>query len=249
VPKTKNRFQLLDSHVQAISDLVQGRELWIPTFNYDFLSTGSFSPASDPSQVGSLNEEFRKRAAWRTNVPVFNFCGLGEIPIGTNLEPVVDPFDQMSVFAELVRHDGSILWYGAPFSSATFLHHVESVAGGPLYRYDKFFDGVVSTLESTKNVTLKYHVRPLAGPVEYDWEKIVEDSVQDGAIGKVEGTENHPIFSGSARHILQSWQQRLHADPFYLLDRKSRSWIEPRVQALGRRFQIEDFEAQTNDSS
>ena len=31
-------------------------------------------------------------------------------------------------------------------------------------------------------------------------------------------------------------------DPYYLLDEKTKKWVMPRVEAMGRRFQINDFE-------
>lgn len=245
VPKTTNKSQLLNSHLKVIADLVDGRDVWMPTFNYDFLSTRRYSPSSDVSQVGALNEEFRTRAAWRTSVPVFNFCGSGALPVKESLTSTVDPFDEHSIFAELVRQDGSILWYGAPFSSATFLHHAESVSGGPLYRYDKLFNGEVMSGHSNSKVSLKYHVRPMTGPVDYDWGKIVGHSRESGLISRLGTEQPGAIFVAGVRNLLQGWLERIENDAFYLLDEKSRSWIEPRVRSLGRRFRLEDFEEQT----
>ncbi len=242
MPKVRGRLAILEAHHEKLETIVHGREIWMPTFNYDFLSSGSFAPQFDPSQVGALNESFRKTADWRSNVPVFNFCGTGKSPIESSVSSTIDPFDGDSVFAKLVQLNGSIYWYGAPISSVTFLHHVESVSGGPLYRYDKLFHGQILLGGTAVAVSLKYHVRPLTGPVAYDWDKIIQDGFRAQVIEKVPNAVDAPLFQANARALLELWRDRLLTDPLYLLNQESRAWIEPWLQRLGRRFQIEDFE-------
>lgn len=244
VPKSTNRSGIVSGHIKVIHDLADGRSLWMPTFNYDFLRSGEYSIGDSPSQVGAINEEFRRTSQWRSETPVFNFAGNdGYRPKQINNFDEIDPFDESSIFGELVRLDGTILWYGAPISAATFLHYVESLIGDPLYRYDKFFAGSVErNAHEALSVTLKYHVRPLSGPVAYDWDRISQDAMANGVIRAVTLTDKAPVYTANAIALAGYWQNRLMQDPLYFLDVESRSWIEPKIDELGRRFVISDFE-------
>jgi len=54
---------------------------------------------------------------------------------------------------------------------------------------------------------------------------------------------NHPSLIGvSARRLVSFWVQRLREDPFYLLDTETLNWVQPKVETLGRRFELGDFE-------
>ena len=45
-----------------------------------------------------------------------------------------------------------------------------------------------------------------------------------------------------AKSLLEFWQTKIKQDPFYLLDQKSKDWVIPMVEKLGRRFELKDFE-------
>ena len=52
------------------------------------------------------------------------------------------PFGQNSPFDFLRKNNGSIIFYGTNISSNTFLHYIEALNNnGPLYRYEKKFEG------------------------------------------------------------------------------------------------------------
>jgi aminoglycoside N3'-acetyltransferase len=243
VPGRHDRHGFLGAHLKVLEGLVDGRSLWFPTFNYDFLSTRVFDADDDPGQVGSLNEFARTtHAGWRTAIPVFNFAGTGPTPPQKYLtdRSIVYPFDESSLFSANVGNNGTILWYGAPFSTATILHHAESKAGGPAYRYDKDFQGMVSSGGTTAEVTLRYHVRPLDYTVDYDWDRIVSDASSQGIIRCLDDSSS--IYWASSRALVDFWVEQQRKDPLYLLDAKSREWIAPRLEHLGRRFEFNDFE-------
>lgn len=243
VPRNRNVIELADSHIYKIEQLADGRSVWMPSFNYSFPSTRIFDVDNDPSEVGLISERFRNRAQWRTTTPIFNFTGTGETPETphTNVKEI-DPFGPDSSFETLTGLNGSILWYGAPIASATILHFVESRNKGPLYRYDKYFPGLVSTENQTVDVELKYHVRPRGGPLGYDWPRLNRDAFAAGVIQRLRLEVEADIYVSNAAHLVDFWAEKFSADPFYFLDSESRKWTEPLIEQLGRRFDIHDFE-------
>ena len=239
----EGRAAWLDAHVALLA--ATGRPLWMPTFHYGFTRDGWFDVRESPSEVGALTERFRfTSAAWRTPVPVFSFAGTGDVPeVATG--PLIDPFDERSAFAAMVRDDAVLLFYGAPFSVSTIKHHAERRSGGPLYRFDKDFAGVVRVASGASlPVALRYHVRPLGLPLSYEDDRIERELETDvGAAGlrrfdRVGAT----LLAVSARRAVDAWLARLASDPLYFLDAPSRAWIEPALERLGRRFERSDFE-------
>jgi aminoglycoside N3'-acetyltransferase len=237
----KKRADWLAAHVEVLKTVAANRDLWMPAFNYGFTRSGRFDVRRDPSEVGALTEYFRAEAAgWRTPIPVFSFAGIGSRS-SVGLDREVDPFGPKSAFADLVRRDGVILFYGAPFSAATMIHHAER-GTGPLYRYDKWFEGVIVDGETEMNrTTLCYHVHPLNRWLEYDWPRLLSDSVNEG-ICRLRESDGARFIAASARGLVRFWADRLGRDPFYFLDERSRRWVEPMLARLGRRFEIDDFE-------
>lgn len=244
---TRDRLSMLRAHWELISRAAEGRTLWMPTFNYDFVRTSNFSTDHDISQAGALTEHFRTTlASWRSPVPIFSFAGIGPAPLVAS-GPTIDPFGADSAFARLVDEDGFIVQYGAKFEdSSTFLHHVERWSGGPLYRYDKIFEGIVSAQSRTELVVVNYHVRPKGHHLDYDWSRLEVDLTQHGILRRFE-SERFSVAVLEAVGLRQYWSERLAEDPLYLLDSTSRNWVSDRLEALGRRFQRQDFE-QLRDS-
>ena len=231
-------------HLGMLAAVAGERPVWMPTFCYGFTRHGTFDPDTEASEVGVLTERFRvEQAWWRSAVPVFSFAGMGSRP-AIDEGALIDPFDDRSAFAAMVRDDAALLCYGAPFASMTIKHHVERLSGGPAYRYDKDFPGQVRFASgSSLSVVLRYHVRPLGRPASYDDDRIARDLEADvGAAGfrRFDGTAR--LIALSARRAVHAWLDRLADDPLYFLDAPSRTWIEPALQRLGRRFERADFE-------
>ena len=235
------RNEMLKRHLTALEDAAAGRDLWFPTFNFDYCRTRLYSIAKDPSQSGPLSEYARVNwARWRTQSPVFNAAGSGREP-EVEIEDTILAFGDRSVFAQLVRRSGLLVFYGAPLASATIIHHAEHVARGPFYRYDKHFAGIVTGAGKVKRVTLIYHVRPKGHHLDYDWPRIEYDFAKAGLM-QLFKTGTSIIRVLEAANSLRFLVGRLRGDPLYLLDSESRAWVEPALQRLGRRFVIEDFE-------
>ena len=241
VEPSRSRRTLLEHHVERVMSIAAGRPCWFPAFNYDFLGSGVYDVARDRSQVGALSEHVRKNSSWRSRMPVFNVCGTGSAAApSANPTGEVDPVGSSSAFDDLIRQDGSVLWYGAPFRTATIIHHAETLAGGPAYRYDKLFPGCVVDEGVSSNVVLRYHVRPLGRTLDYDWGQLAASAFADGALRSLDA--HGVILVANARQLAESWVERLERNPMDLLDNASRRWVGPELERLGRRFQIGDFE-------
>lgn len=241
VKPVRDRSTLLDSHIALMKDVARDRGLWMPAFNYDFPGTRVFKVASDEAEVGPIPERFRlAHAEWRTPIPLFSVSGFGTAQMvswGDN----TDPFGEDSIFSRLVASDGVVLYYGETFAYNTILHYAERSSGGPSYRYDKLFHGSVVKFDGFSIPgSLCYHVRPLGRDLDYDWTGMLQSALDSAVCRRVEG---HPeVLASSARALCDFWIAAMRADPLALLDAKSRAWVEPMLQKLGRRFSIGDFE-------
>jgi aminoglycoside N3'-acetyltransferase len=241
VKPVRDRVGFLDAHIDLLRGATDGRTLLIPTFNYDFGKTGVLDIVRSESQLGPVTERFRTSAAeWRTPVPIFPVAGIGVKP-GQTWGEDTDPFGADSVFAELIANDGVILYYGDTFDSNTLVHQAERIHGGPVYRYDKVFPGsVVHADGSREEGTLLYHVRPLGTGLDYDWPRLQDEALEAGVCRKLDGSPE--VLAASARGLHDLWVSDMKRDPFALLDDRTRRWVEPAIDDLGRRFVRTDFE-------
>jgi aminoglycoside N3'-acetyltransferase len=241
VTPARDRQTLIESHLGLILVAASERAVWMPAFNYDFPQTHTFDVRNDPSQLGPITEQFRLGPAlWRTEIPIFSASGTGEAPVIEWGEDT-DPFGPDSLFANLVELDGVILYYGETFHYNTIVHYAERVAGGPTYRYDKIFEGVVTREDGTTALgSLNYHVRPMGMGLEYDWAAILSRAIHAGVCERLAG--NKEVLSAPADALTAFLVDEMRGDPLALLDASTRRWVEPKLQKLGRRFIISDFE-------
>jgi aminoglycoside N3'-acetyltransferase len=241
VKTVRDKREYLDAHVALLIESTHGRSFWCPTFNYDFGKSRVFDVRHSESQLGPITEQFRTTAAeWRTPVPIFSVAGTGGQPRQRWGEST-DPFGTDSMFAELIASDGVILYYGDTFHYNTLVHQSERVNGGPVYRYDKVFPGEVVMDDGTAVAgSLLYHVRPLGTGLDYDWPRLLEEALAAGVCRRLDGSSE--ILAASARGLHDLWVSDMKQDPCALLDDKSRKWVEPAIEELGRRFVLTDFE-------
>ncbi len=219
-----------------------GKNLWFPTFNMDFGSSGEFNPGFNPSQVGALGEYIRKlTGSWRSEVPFYSVSGTDSQP--STMRLTTRPFDvwgSESIFNDLYSKSGTILFFGAEFSTFTHVHYIESLADSLCYRYEKVFPGIVVSGREETRVKILMHVRPPGNYVKYDWQKIFQDLLHGELVTK----HNHDgsIFSLNAKRVTDFLVNRINSDPLYLLDSTSRVLVQSKLEELGRHFRIEDFE-------
>lgn len=198
---------------ELLYELFPNRPILIPTFNYDFCRTGLYDRRESPSQVGAFTDHVRRKYPhYRTLTPVFNFCVLQNN--GLSLEPAENCFGEHSLFAELVRRDGYVFFLGAPFSSNTFLHHIEEVADVS-YRHHKRFDGAVIDGDQRRPVSLVYRVRPLTAGSEgvYDWKRLEDDLMARGILSR-RGLQG--LFF-RARDLFDYWQTAIRVKERFLI--------------------------------
>lgn len=243
IANTSDPELMLSRHMAALLAISGGRPLFIPSFNYEYTRTRVYRPTHDASQVGVLTEHARTQwASWRCGPPVFNFsCKISSAPSIPSAGEV-DPFGAKTVFGLLHRTGGKVLMYGAPFSSFTSIHYIERLTGGPTYRYDKLFTGVIQREDGMEiPVELNYHCRPMGKTLDYDWERLRSDAESQRIIQAFKAPGSEILLIDMAM-ICQVWQDQLQRDPLYLLDQESRAWVEPELDRLGRRFVVSDFE-------
>jgi aminoglycoside 3-N-acetyltransferase len=235
-----NRIDYLKLQMLELDGLE--RDLWMPTFNYEFCGGKDYSLVNSKSQVGVLSEYFRRNnAAWRTEIPIFSFSGTGE---ESNLaqKNIIDPFGEESSFHYLYHNNGALMHYGSSFNSSTILHYVERISGKLAYRYDKIFKGNVYTKENLVDTKIvNYHVRPLNRYQEYDWVKLEKELIEGNVLYKFEEGRTR-ILLCNIKKLVDFWLEKMNADSLYLLDVETKKWVKPMLDKLGRPFLISDFE-------
>ena len=95
-------------------------------------------------------------------------------------------------------------------------------------------------MESSINVRL--HVRPLECGMTYDWERLQSDLVRHGVLERM-GVDDREFQIMKARRLTEHWLGKLAEDPLFFLTNETKSWVEPKLDELGRGFVIDDFEA------
>lgn len=238
-----NRNNFLVSHYNELKGLHDKLNIWMPAFNYEFLQNKIFDVKNSKSQVGVLSEYFRENISeWRSSMPVFSFSGNGNIPSFEFKDSIVDPFGKNSDFSILYENKAWLMHYGSLFNSSTILHYAERISEKLVYRYDKFFTGTILGVNNIiSEVTINYHVRPMNNYLGYDWFKIENDLITEGILFKFE-KDNTKILLCRINELIDFWLLKLSNDPFYLLDQKSKLWVIPAVDKLGRSFLVTDFE-------
>jgi len=238
---SRDRFQLLEQHYNAIESVCNGLDIWMPAFNYDYCDTGNFNVDEDRSQVGVLSEFFRKnKAEWRYPMPVFSFSGIGKYPVLVK-EKVMDPFGTNSLFAYLYNHNALVMFYGTSIASNTIIHYAEKVSNSLIYRYQKQFPGKISQQNNNMQFTLNFHVRPMGASFEYDYNKTQNDLISRGILHSV--NDNHTqIHIARVDKMVNYYLEMLSKDPFYLLTEETKLHLSKIYNNLKRPFVISDFE-------
>ena len=237
----KFRKDLLNEQINFVEEISGEKNLIFPAFNYDFLKNREYSIDNDKSQVGVLSEYFRsQKSLYRTNEPVFNFSSSKQLDF-KRTDSLIDPFDKYSFFNYLYVNNDTLLHYGSPFSSTTFLHYIERKSGLLSYRYDKIFEGKIIDNCSVNHVKFLYHVRPMNEHLDYDHIKIENDLISNGIMIKfIDGRTS--IMISNLKDMCDFIIDKMKIDPFYLLDNESKKWVIPKVNKLGRGFLLTDFE-------
>jgi aminoglycoside 3-N-acetyltransferase len=240
--KFENHEIFLENHYKELETVCQPLKIIMPSFNYDFCKGITYNLKGSESQVGTLSEYFRKnRATWRTSIPVFNFSGIGDNPL-PNKYGKIDPFDESSLFGFLHNNKGILMHYGSGFHTSTLIHYVERISNQLIYRYNKVFLSQTIDVDGVSHdCDLIYHVRPMGYKLDYDWNKIEKDLIENNIIEKHKEKRTQ-ILIGRIDKIVDFWLECLNNNSFYFLDKDTRKWVETKFNSLNRPFKLTDFE-------
>lgn len=236
-----NSKDMQTSLMRFLAQMVDGGEesLIFPAFNYRFGQTRLFDPALDPVEVGALPEWVRQqKGVNRTLVPFFSVLSWNELDL--KMTEVIDPFGAESVFDWLVKNDALIMLFGVSLNSLTFLHYVEEISGGPVYRYQKNFSGQVVVSGEKRSCDLTMHVRPMGAHLDYDWPRLKFDLLEKGIL--MQDSSTQMIMWLRAKALLEYWGNQIADNPFYLLDDPSSKNFDEVTDGGRVRVQLEDFE-------
>jgi len=247
-PTGKRRWQgPLDEHWSLLYRVCGGRETLLPAFNYDFYTTRHFDVQNDGCGiVGELNEHIRKdRAYSRTHTPVYSVCSAATVYLPTRsiaLAPTSTPLGHGSVFHYLVRERGLVVFWGAAFSSNTFLHYVEELAQVG-YRYPKHFPGIVYGYGGARrtHVNISHRVRPPGDVVEIDWARLEQDLI-DNELLVTAALGRGKMRAFRADRVREYWIRRLQDEESYFLTRESCVRVAELAQRIGYPFTLEGVE-------
>lgn len=217
-----------------------GREgLIFPAFNYDYGASRVFDVANDPVQVGQLAEWLRQTGEMkRTRVPFFSFLSGRDLGLDTSGE--INPFGAASGFQHLLETEATLVLFGAPLASLTFIHYVEEMTGGPAYRYVKRFPGTIVDADGSSACDFAMHVRPMGVHLDYDWPRLEADLRAQGLLNQ--GEDAPTLQWLSAPRLMEYWGNRIAEDPFFLIDQASRDTFAKVTDGGMTRVQQADFE-------
>lgn len=157
--KSLSRTQLLNELVEVILELGV-KTVCMPTFTFSFCNGTNFDVQNTKSQMGALNENFRRRSdAHRSDEPLMSVAAIGaDLDLVTNLG--VESTGSDSTFDKLSKRDGvKFLFLGVhPGDCFTYMHYLEWKAAVP-YRYNREFTGEIINNGVASTVTKKLFVR------------------------------------------------------------------------------------------
>jgi len=226
----------MQKHVDFLFSLCSSVHL--PSFNYDFPRTRIFNYDSFDVQVGAIPTFYLEtNDCNRTFDPMFSVIqGKGDTCF-TSFRSQVTSFEQDGYFAKYRNEGSGFLLYGSTIASLTFIHYLEACME-VAYRYDKSFLGHTVIGQEKLEFEFKSHFRPLGNHLDYDWKKIENDLVE----AEVMVSLNKYCHIINAHKMFFFWQDKLKNDGLYFLDDQSLGWVVPKLNELGRRFLISDFE-------
>tara|TARA_B110000483_G_scaffold175005_1_gene207031 strand:+ start:1380 stop:2204 length:825 start_codon:yes stop_codon:yes gene_type:complete len=231
----ENQNENLKKHVELITSLSSCVAL--PKFNYDFPKNRLFNFDDFSSQTGAISEFFSQMHSKTTFDPMFALSYTSGFEAFSNYQKSIKTFNPSGVFSKFVSEKSGLLLYGAGLQSVTFIHYVEAMAD-VTYRYEKKFSGHVLFKGIKSNIEFISHFRPMGNHFDYDWKRITDDLIANDLIISL-GKYCNLL---DMKKLFQFWSQKMKDDHLYFLDKKTVSWVEPRLQKLGRRFERKDFE-------
>jgi len=223
-----------------IIDVFSDFEIIVPVFNYDFLTTKVYDVRKDKSQVGALNEYFRKIYILnRTHTPVFNIVTTNKNSI-LKKDPCVNPHGKNSFYNIAYENSYDVLFLGKFI--AAMAHFVEYKKNVP-YRYEKEFSGKVKDCNGNIfQTSLKYNVRPLFnGGLVHDINKIIHDLKKNKILNCVE-KKNSFVGCYNSKIAADYWIKKISTNNMYLLTKDSQEKTRLLLKKFGTPLKYQKIE-------
>lgn len=222
----KSRQKALEGHYRAIRKVLgEAGTIMVPCFHTDFCKGVDYNLAETKSQlVGSFGDYLRGLpGCHRSKHPIFNFACIG--PLAENITAPMDysAFGPGSIFERALREDGKILFYGAPFQTCTFAHHVEQVYGVP-YRFVKPFWGRVILPDREIYDYFNYFVRPLEEPYQLTLAPFEEHLRERGLMRHVSFGLGEISLVSMSDFLVEAFRLLSHSPNFFLTEEPKRYW-------------------------
>mgnify|MGYP001425566632 CR=1 FL=1 len=239
---SKKRFNkkinICKKHFQFLKDNLGEQNLIFPSFNYKFGSNLKFNLLNDESEVGSLSEWVRLNSGFqRSLTPFFSILTKNEF---IKFDEFQNPFGKNSFFNKIFNINGTFLFYGVNFSIFTAIHYLESEFGIVPYRYNKVFKGKIIDKKGFKNCEVTMHVRPRNSNLDYDWDKMQTDLINEGIL-KVSKDFSNLFFCRSV-DIYNFFKFKLSHDIFYMLNKESTQKFSKITNKGINKVLIDDYE-------
>ena len=94
------------------------------------------------------------------------------MPYNSIKNKIIDPFGKNSDFNFLKENNGKLINFGSNFAPTYIIFIERSIPGGPLYRYEKIFNGKILNKEKESKISLIYIVRPKGINISYNLKKL-----------------------------------------------------------------------------
>lgn len=233
-----------DENLELIHDLIldvfHDFQIIVPTFNYDFLHSKIYDVKKDKSQVGALNEYFRKKYILnRTLTPVFNVITTKK-NTAIKKEPCKDPHGKISFYNIAYQNSYDIIFLGKFVPSMA--HYVERKINVS-YRYKKKFSGKIKNYRGHIDPTiLEYNVRPLLNKtIVMDTKKIINNLKKNNILKYI---NNRNCFLGcyNSKIVSDFWIKKNLSDKMYFLTNNSKLNAKYLLKKYGNPLKFSNIE-------
>jgi NAD(P)-dependent dehydrogenase (short-subunit alcohol dehydrogenase family)/aminoglycoside N3'-acetyltransferase len=198
---------------------VLGKEgtLIVPTFNFDFSSTGKpWNVKTTPSHMGVISEFVRKNdQSNRILHPIYSFSIIGNLANELGSLRYKSSYGADSLFAKLRELNGKIMQIDSVNKGTTFFLHVEEMEGCN-YRYLKEFTGKI-TDETGRTYEDKFliNVRDLSKGVITNVKTIGDILIDDG-ISKVNKIGDATVWTMKSDDVYKRIALEMKNNPYIL---------------------------------
>ena len=160
--------------VDEVLSKLEPSNIYVPTFNYDFLNLGFYDYNKSKSQIGRFSEEFRKKnISNRSFDPIFSYTSIYENIKYKNIDWCQNAFEKNSFFEDCEINNFLVLNIDIKNFISTFIHYLENKYKVS-YRYEKSFKGKIMINNQSFDHLYKYYVRNLNINSSYNGKKIAD---------------------------------------------------------------------------